>query len=174
LVLAWVKPRRWGWVLLGTLPLVVVTGAYHMVAFGSPFSIGYDHHTNFEFARERLSTFDGNPLTGAWTLWGLGRGAGVLAQAPILLIGLVGLWRLERRLVLALAPWAVLLCFHHTPWGGAGVDHRYLVPAAPLLALGVGHLWERAHAHPMARLGLVALTALSGVLTWLNFLGWRS
>ncbi len=163
-------PRgRWAWIAAGAIPIVGATAAYHTAAFGSPLAIGYDHHANFEFARGRLSTFDGNPLRGAWTLWGLGRGAGVLALSPIVLPGLVGVWRLDRRLLLAMSPWLGLLCFHHTPWGGAGMDHRYLIPALPILMLGVGHLWERSSGRVAVRWGLAALAVGSAALTWTHF-----
>src|SRR5690606_10392201 len=124
--------RRWAEVGLGALPIVIATLAYHSVAFGSPLAVGYDHHSNFAFARERGSTFSGNLLDGLWTLWGLGRGAGVLAQAPIVLVGLavlVGVGSRRRgdrgqpiailtRALLGFVPWVLSLELHRTPWGG--------------------------------------------------------
>jgi hypothetical protein len=179
---AMVPPRRWlavvPWVVLGALPILAATLVYHHAAFGSPWSIGYDHHANFEFARERASTFSGNPLTGAWSQWGLGQGAGVLALAPVMLLGVAGLWRSPLRgwLVGAL-PWVLLLALHQTPTGGAGEDHRYLVPLMPILAVGLGLAWQRwAQGPGRARavaLGLVALALLSAALSWSHTLtGW--
>ncbi|MCA9708409.1 MAG: hypothetical protein KDK70_21345 [Myxococcales bacterium] len=90
LPLATVPPRRWlsiaPWLLLGALPPLAATMAYHAAAFGSPWSLGYDHHANFAFARDRLTTFGGNPLRGLWSQWGLGDRAGLLALAPAMLI----------------------------------------------------------------------------------------
>lgn len=172
-------PRMWPFVIAGALPIAIATGLYHEAAFGSPLSIGYDHQSNFAFARERGSTFSGNPLHGAWVLWGLGRGAGMLAQSPVALLGLLGLVdRRHRRWLYGLLPWMLLLLFHRTPWGGATLDHRYLVPAMPLCAVGLGLLWQRAGALPDSRrralLGaMLALAAMSGVLVWSNFLAWR-
>lgn len=168
-----VGPWRQAWrVAVATLPLVLATAAYHNAAFGSPFSIGYDHHATFEFATSRAATFSGNPLAGAWTLWGAGDGAGALVIAPIMLVAGVGLAR-ERRLALALLPWVVLLCFHRTPTGGAGEDHRYLVPITAVLGVGLGGLWTWAEERRAVRVAIVAVAGLSAVLAWTHFFGWR-
>ncbi|MBL4687333.1 MAG: hypothetical protein JKY37_22240, partial [Nannocystaceae bacterium] len=168
------------WVAAGSLPIVGATLAYHDAAFGSPLSIGYDHQANFEFARNRLSTFSGNPLTGLWTLWGLGEGAGVLAMSPIAGFGLLGLavspWR---RVALAAVPWVVLLSFHKTPGGGGSVDHRYLVPLIPVLALGLGVLWQRwvtdgGASRRLLGAALVTLALASGFMVWSHFLQVRA
>ncbi len=176
--LATVAPRRipalLPWLLLGAAPIVVATLAYHAAAFGSPWSLGYDHHANFAFARERSTTFGGDPLHGLWSQWGLGEGAGVLALAPVMLVGVVGLAaHRERRWLLAALPWIALLAAHRTPVGGAALDHRYLVPLMPVLAVGLGLAWTRATAGPLTRariLGalLLALATASAVLTWLH------
>ncbi len=173
--LAMVSPRRWPavapWVLLGALPVLGVTLAYHDAAFGSPWSLGYDHHANFEFARERVSTFSGNPLWGLWAQWGAGEGAGVLVLAPVMLVGLIGLLTgPERRWLVGALPWILLIAAHRTPTGGAAEDHRYLVPLMPLLAVGLGRAWSRwAEGSGRARLVAivwVTLGAISGALAW--------
>ncbi len=170
-----VPPRRWlavaPWVLLGTAPIVVATLAYHHAAFGSVWSIGYDHHANFEFARSRGATFSGNVLRGWWSQWGAGQGAGVLVLAPVMLVGVAGLAaHRERRWLWGAIPWIVLLAMHRTPTGGAAQDHRYLVPLMPMLGVGLGLAWQRwASAGEHRRwvaLGLVALAVGSGALAW--------
>lgn len=164
-------------VAVGALPLALLTAAYHDAAFGSPLSIGYDHHATFEFATSRAATFSGNPLAGAWTLWGAGEGAGALVMAPILVLAAVGLV-FERRIGLALLPWALLLCFHRTPTGGAGADHRYLIPVVAVLGVGLAGIWRWPEASSKARQalvrgGVVALSALSAGLVWSHFFAWR-
>jgi hypothetical protein len=184
--------RWWPAVLLGTVPITAATLAYHHAAFGGVFEVGYDHHSNFEFARARGSTFSGNFFEGMWTLWGLGRGAGLLAQSPITLVGLLAVplisWR-ERSsnaapshtdptphaaLLRALAgfmPWVLALALHRTPWGGGTEDHRYLIPLLPFAAIGLSLAWARAS--PLLRVALVALALGSTILVWRHFLAWH-
>ncbi|MFV8750284.1 hypothetical protein ACNOYE_07015 [Nannocystaceae bacterium ST9] len=173
--------RRWPMVLLGGAPIVVATLAYHQAAFGSPFAIGYDFHSTFAFARERESTFGGDPLEGLWVLLGAGRGAGLLAQAPIALAGLLALAWYARRpelrglglAALGFVAWLLALCFHATPWGGGTEDHRYLIPILPLAAIGLGLAWEHASARPWLRALLVLLALGSAWRVWSAFLAWR-
>ena len=173
-----VGPWREAWkVGLAALPIALLTAAYHDAAFGSPLSIGYDHHATFDFATSRAATFSGNPLHGFWTLWGGGEGAGALVMAPILVLAAVGMV-LEGRIGIALLPWALLLCFHRTPTGGAGADHRYLVPVVAVLGLGLAGIWRWAEASSpgrarLVRGALVALAAVSAVLVWSHFFAWR-
>ena len=178
-------PRRYLGVLLGTLPIVVATLAYHEVAFGSPLSIGYDHQSNFEFARERGSTFGGSIGEGLWTLWGAGRGAGLLAQAPIALVGVFGalgltlreppayLRRVWPRVLAALALWALVLAKHKTPWGGVSEDYRYLIPLLPIAAVGLAWMWSRAESQWLRRGALIFVALASAALTWRHFWSWH-
>ena len=179
--LAVAPPRRWlalaPWLLLGAAPIVAATLAYHAAAFGSPWSLGYDHHANFSFARERSATFDGELLDGLWSQWGLGEGAGVLALCPVMLVGLVGLAaRRERWWLVGALPWILLLAAHRTPTGGAAADHRYLVPLMPVLAVGLGLAWMRWVDGSGRLLGrviatlLVALALASAALAWRHVL----
>lgn len=172
--------RRWPVVLLGSTPIVLATLAYHQAAFGSPLAIGYDFHSTFAFARERGSTFGGNPLAGLWILLGAGRGAGMLAQAPIALVGLIALgWFVRRspslawlgKACLGFAPWLLLLACHQTPWGGGTDDHRYLIPILPLAAIGLALAWDGSKT--MLRIALIVVAMVSAVLVWSAFLDWR-
>ncbi len=170
-------PRRaWPWIAAGAAGPATIAAIYHMAAFGSPWAIGYDH-ARFGFARSRARTFTGDPVHGALTLLGPGAGGGLLAQAPALLAGAIALGRWRPRLLLALAPWIALLCLHRTPAGGAGADHRYLVPALPLFALGLGLAWDRSPrtrpAGLAVRVLLAALVLAAPGLVWTHFLAWR-
>jgi hypothetical protein len=175
-----IPPRRWWPVVLGAAPLMIATAAYHAAAFGSPWSIGYDYQAHFEFARTRGETFSGDPLSGLWTLLGLGQGAGVLAQSPVLALGIAGVLIGRRWRELApLAPWLLLLALHRSPFGGDTLDHRYLVPAVPIFACGFAQLWDRwvTHGTSMVRLHAIAVlivTAISMVLVWSHFFAWQA
>lgn len=179
-----IAPRRYLAVLLGTSPIVLATLAYHHAAFGGVFAVGYDHQRNFGFARARESTFSGNLLDGLWTLWGLGHGAGLLARAPITLVGLAAAaWggpkatrssasdRALRRALLGFLPWALVLALHKTPWGGGTQDHRYLIPLLPFAAVGLALAW--ASVGVRVRALLIVLALASALLIWRQFLGWH-
>jgi hypothetical protein len=173
-------PRaRWAWLACGAAPIVIATLAYHTAAFGSPLAIGYDYAASFDFARSRAETFSGDPRNGVWTLFGLGRGAGVLAQSPVLALGIGGLFvRTRWRELAPLLPWVVLLALHRTPFGGDTMDHRYLVPVIPMVAHGFAQVWDRwvTHGARLRRVhacGVVLLTAMSCVLVWAHFFAWR-
>lgn len=177
LALPW---RRWPLVLLGTLPIALATLAYHDAAFGSPFALGYDFHATFAFARSRGETFDGELLGGLWILLGSGRGAGLLAQSPLALVGLVvlvvvALREPERRelglLALGFLPWLLALARHETPWGGGTEDHRYLIPLLPLAGIGLALAWTRAGM--IMRGGLLVLALASAWRVWSHFTSWR-
>jgi hypothetical protein len=178
--LAVIVPRRQlAWVALGGLPLVLATAAYHHAAFGAWWSIGYDHHASFDFARSRGETFSGNPFVGLWTLLGLGGNAGLAAQSPIALVGIAGLVAAKRwREGLALVPWVLLLAMHRTPEGGATMDHRYILPAIPIIGLGIAQAWRIwiAPAHVVRKPVLamcIVLYVLSAILVWGRFFAWR-
>jgi hypothetical protein len=178
LVLASMRPRHFVGLTVGALPLALAVAAYHTFAFGHPLSVGYDHHVHFEFARSRATTFDGSPLQGAWILLGAGRGAGLLVLCPIAWIGLVSLGLLDdRALALRLGlpwlPWLVVLCMHHTPWGGATEDHRYLVPLFPLVGVGIGLAWARARSSLPIAGALLGLAGWSAFRSWSHFLAWH-
>ena len=82
----------------------------------------------------------------------------------------------ERRWLLGALPWISLLALHQTPTGGAGVDHRYVIPLMPLLAVGLGRLWPSETQSRRARAkiaGLVALALASAALSWTHTVsGW--
>ena len=130
-------------VVAGLAIVVGVGAAYHTVAFGAPWSIGYDYQVNFGFARARADTFSGDPVDGLVGLLGVGDG-GVLAVAPLWILALgATLWPTRARTAMgrvwlergAWLLWFGMLCMHQTPMGGAFHDHRYLIPVFPMLAV---------------------------------------
>lgn len=186
--LALVPWRRWPLVLFGTAPIAAATLAYHGAAFGHPLAIGYDFQTNFDFARERGSTFSGSMGEGLWVTWGLGKGAGMLAQSPLSLAGVAALVTAVASAIrrgeapdetlrgvaiaaLCMLPWVLAVALHRTPWGGGTLDHRYLVPLLPLACVGLAWAWAREST--ALRVVLVVLAGASAVLVWRHFLGWH-
>jgi hypothetical protein len=142
--------------LLGALVPIALLAAYHHAAFGSPWSTGYHHVTNAEFAAKH-----GEGLLGlGWPRWEafhthwLSADGGLVWWAPPLVLALYGLVRLARvpgpacaeaRVHLGLVLLYGLLVASLSFEGGWRVGPRYLVVVLPSLVLGWAHalaLWR--------------------------------
>jgi hypothetical protein len=163
-VAAWVAgARSWQAALrfsAGLMPAVIVTAAYDTLRFGAPWRTGYFY-----------ATFNHPLIAGLYGLL-LSPAAGLFIYVPLLPIALVGLFLAMRRLPLlastALALLAVRILVYavwfewsaYWAWGP-----RYLVPAMPVLAVGlleVCRRWSGLHLGVKAALALVL--AVSGLV----------
>ncbi len=162
--------------LAGALVFGGGAALYHTIAFGAPWAIGYDFHTNFEFAKSRATTFSGDTLDGFMSLFGFSEG-GMGRLSPLWFLGVVAFfwskgsslsrWAhwLERG---GWCLWVIALASHRTPMGGAFHDHRYLLPLLPVLAYDLGRLMDRVDGPRVRRMWtLLPLVALASVIgTW--------
>jgi hypothetical protein len=174
--------RRHAW--LGAFAPMLALALYHSLAFGAPWRTGYAFQAHFEFARDTAGMFSGGLAQGLWILWGAGLGAGVLVRAPLLIVALWGMpgfaaRRIELGLGAWLVPaawiaWCILLASHRTPWGGEGVDHRYLIPLVPAVAPGLAWALEGWGARrPLVSLLVLGACAYAAFLSWASFLAWH-
>ena len=149
---------------------------YHTAAFGAPWAIGYDFHTNFEFAKSRATTFSGDTLDGFMSLFGFAEG-GMGRLSPLWFLGIVAFFWSEGSSSSRWAHWlerggwclwVIALASHRTPMGGAFHDHRYLLPLLPVLAYDLGRLMDRVDGPRVRRMWtLLPLVALASVIgTW--------
>ncbi len=151
ILVAWRRAHR---IIVGGLPFALLLAAYNYAAFGSVFSLST--------ASERYAPLRKLVGTG---LFGIGvpdiGGAlrqlfdparGLFVFSPVLLVALIGIWRMRRVLTsgawitLILAPLSLLILFSGYPnWhGGWNVGPRYIVPVVPFVAMGlafVGASW---------------------------------
>ncbi|MBK8716966.1 MAG: hypothetical protein IPN32_19770 [Deltaproteobacteria bacterium] len=141
--------RSAGWLAVGALPWVVVLATYHTVAFGSPWSTGYDWVYLPEFAagmQVRYGIAGPRPVVLLEILFGSYRG--LFYVAPVLLLAAWGLFarggpheRLGRgatAFAAATAAYYLLLNAGYYMWdGGAAIGPRHVVPMLGLLALGL-------------------------------------
>ena len=158
---------------LGGVPGAVILAAYDWAAFRSPFHVSYRYVAN-RFAKEQAGGFFGigRPRwhSVAETLFD---GRGLLLTSPILVAAGVGLVLLARRhrteAVLCAAVFAAFLLLefgYFLPYGGTSPGPRFLVPALPFLALGLGPAYAR-FPFVTALLALPSLVASIAVeLTW--------
>jgi hypothetical protein len=70
--------------------------------------------------------------------------------------------------------WCLLLALHRTPWGGEGMDHRYLIPLVPAVAPGLAWALESWGARrPLATLLVLVGCAYAALRSWGSFLAWH-
>ncbi len=141
--------RLLGGLVLGALPGLALLGWYHDAAFGSPFSLGYQH-VALPFFREKMAGgFFGigipDPLVAVRLLFGAYRG--LFFACPVLMAAVAGLVLLLRdrtRRIETLAALFVplfywLLSAGYSTWsGGWAIGPRHLVAGIPFLGLGLG------------------------------------
>jgi hypothetical protein len=152
---------------LGVLPSLLALALYNDRAFGSPLHLSYRYHATFTEQRHGFFGLGIPSLDGLWDT--LFAGKGLVTNSPVVLLGGAGLyllWRTDRRAEAALCA-TVTLSFiiynagYFTPYGGTSPGPRFLVPALPFLALGLGHAYQR---WPR----IFALTALLSVVSMIH------
>ena len=150
---AWPQPQRWAWLgaafaggLVALLPLV----GYNLVAFGTPFRLGYQGVVGFDGMNRGLFGLSWPSVAVLWQIL-FGTERGLMWVAPALLLAPLGLVALgERCTALAWAAGAavvvvLLVNAGYVYWdGGNSTGPRHAMPVAGLLALGLAPFWARA------------------------------
>jgi hypothetical protein len=163
-VAAWLAgARSWQAALrfsAGLTPAAIVTAAYDTLRFGAPWRTGYF-----------FATFNHPLVAGLYGLL-LSPAAGLFIYVPLLPIALVGLFLAMQRLPLLASTSLVLLAVRipvYAVWVGWSAywvwGPRYLVPAMPVLAVGlleVCRRWSGLHSRVKAVLAFVL--AVSGLV----------
>ena len=123
----------------------------------------------------------GNPITGAMGLL-FDQEFGVLAYAPALLLGLVGLWRMAvahddltrargRELGIVVVVLLASIGALANWWGGTSPPGRPLVPALPLLGLPIAWGYQRASEAPARRAAYLLLILIGAAISLLMLFG---
>lgn len=122
----------------GLLPAILITGAYDTVRFGVPWRAGYVY-----------ATFNHPLLAGLYGLL-LSPAAGLFLYVPLLPLALLGMWITLRHMPVVGATALVLLIVRipfYAVWFGWQAYYvwgpRYLVPAMPVLAIGLLEIFRR-------------------------------
>ncbi len=159
--------------VLASLPPLLLLGAYHWAAFGSPLHTPYRYVDN-EYTSSQASGFFGIRLPRLHAAYDvmIGNG-GLLVISPVLAIAAAGLVLVGvRHRAEAIACAAVTLLFlalsfgYFLPYGGLSPGPRFVIPALPFLALGLGPAFARMPVLTalLAALSIVAMTAIA--FTW--------
>jgi hypothetical protein len=168
--------------VLGVLPGAMLLGAYDWAAFGSPFHPSYRYVANRYAAAQATGLFGITLPRWHSTTQVLFGDRGILVAAPVLLAALFGLGLLARsHLFEALTCAAVFAGFlllefgYFLPYGGVSPGPRFLVPAIPFLAVGLGPAFARLPVVTtlLAAASLVASTALALTWPWESGVGYR-
>ena len=133
--------------VVGLVTLLVPFTTYNVIAFGTPFRLGYQGVVGFAGMDEGLFGLTSpKPMVLLKILIGMRRG--LLWVAPILVPVFVGLWLLGRKhrglaIMLAAAALTVLLVNSaYVYWdGGHSTGPRHSVPALGLVAIGLAPFW---------------------------------
>jgi hypothetical protein len=134
----------------GVVPGVVAVAAYDWAAFGAPWRLSYRYVDNLYQPAQAGGLFGIHlPTVYALQQVFIGRG-GLIVATPVLVAaawGLGLLWRTHRAEVAAciavIAIFVVLNSGYFLPYGGTP-GPRFLLPALPFLALGLGPAFARA------------------------------
>jgi len=145
--------------LAGAVPCALLLLAYNKAAFGSPFSLSYQH-----LVGASLQSLHGNGLAGAtWptreSVLGLLFSAhrGLITTSPWTTFGLVGLFVMSRdssrslRLTLTVCTaYLFLAVASSSVWhGGWAFGPRLLIPAMPLLAIAAAYAFDAFARYPV-------------------------
>jgi hypothetical protein len=130
------------------LPLI----GYNLLAFGTPFRLGYSGVVGFEGMQQGLFGLT-YPKLDVLAEITLGSRRGMLWVAPIILLAPFGFWTLLRKpatrdigvMALAVAVTAFLYNASYVYWdGGNSTGPRHAVPALGFVAIALGALWASA------------------------------
>ncbi len=158
----------------GVLPGAALLSAYDWAAFGAPWHNPLRYSDNSYRAAEKSGLLGVHLPTFASTQHVFLGERGLLVTSPVLAaaaLGLVLLWRRGLRAE-ALACGAVSAifvvaeCGYFIPYGGASPGPRFLVPALPFLALGLGPAFARWPRVTTILAGLSVLATTAVTLTW--------
>ncbi len=167
----WRRVDRWrliGAAVIAGVIAMLPLGLYNVVAFGTPFRVGYSGVVGWEGMHQGLFGLGMPRLRVMWAILFSYR-LGLVWVAPVLVLAPVGLWFWARRrryrdlaLVMAGAALVVVLVnAAYVYWqGGNTTGPRFLIPAIAPLALGLAAEWMRAHSRG-ERAAMALVLALS-------------
>jgi hypothetical protein len=156
----------------GSVPGLIALAAYDWAAFGAPWRLSYHYVDNLYQPAQAGGLFGIHvPSTYAVQQVFIGRG-GLIVATPVLVVAAWGLgliWRAVRAEVAAciavIAIFVVLNCGYFLPYGGTP-GPRFLLPALPFLALGLGPAFARWRVPTAVLAGISIVAGMALTLTW--------
>jgi len=167
------------WFAIGAVGPTLFLLGYNLLAFGSPWEMGYFHHANPRFAQVHSADNPTGLVRPDWSLvgellWGGRRG--LIRFAPVVALAVPGLFVLaktgrRRELIVASAAMASVFVVNlsYPEWtGGWSTGPRLLLPLMPFAMipvaalLGSGRKWATWLAIVLAAVGWVEMTIYQG------------
>ncbi|MEI7554271.1 hypothetical protein [Candidatus Chlorohelix sp.] len=141
------------WIAIGILPSVIILVAYDLVAFGTPFPVGYSYSTLW--LDRHSQGFMSLTLPHLEALWGItfSQFRGIFLLSPFLLLAIPGFYyglrNVGNRLEAIVCLWAsaAFLTFNSSSimWaGGHAFGPRYIVSCLPFMSFGIVFLLKEA------------------------------
>jgi hypothetical protein len=158
----------------GVVPGVAVSAAYSWAAFGRPWRNPHSYLLNTFAGVDQGGLLGVHFPTAHGVYLVFVHDRGLLVSSPILVAAAAGLWLLWRRgfraeaLCAALVAVAFVLgdCGYGDPYGGLSAGPRYLIPALPFLALGLGPAFARWRVPTAILAGVSIVAGTTLMLTW--------
>ena len=166
----------------GLVPGCALLAAYDWAAFGSPFHLSYRYVANNYAAQQATGLFGISFPRWHSTAQVLVGDRGLLIACPVVIMALVGLALLAREhRAEAVACAAIFFGFlllsagYFLPYGGVSPGPRFIIPALPFLAVGLGPVLARLPVVSLLLAGasLVASTTLLLTWSWEGYTGYR-
>jgi hypothetical protein len=160
--------------VIGAVPGVVLLAAYNSAAFGAPWHNPLRYSENDYQSRHAAGLLGiQRPNRHAVELVFVGY-RGLLILSPVLIAAAFGLWRFWRQgfraeaalCMMTCAAFLIAECGYFIPYGGVSPGPRFLVPALPFAAIGMGVAFARLPLATwiLAVMSIVATLAIT--LTW--------
>jgi hypothetical protein len=133
--------------ILAGIPFGAILAWYHTVCFGAPWRTSLETAQNFKEKGLFLGFFRTYPTKAAF--WGLtfSEYRGLFFVSPVLLLALIGIWRMRRRdaaVVAAIFALFLLMVASFNWWeGGSSFGPRHILPAIPFLVLPLAFVRAR-------------------------------
>jgi hypothetical protein len=168
--------RALGGYALGAVPGIGLLLAYDQLAFGAPWRLSYKYLDNGYAAAQAGGVFGVGRPTLFQSYEVLSGSRGLLVMSPVVVAaawGLVLLWRRYRPEAAVCAAvvgvFLLLNCGYFLPYGGISPGPRFLVPALPFLAAGLGpaFAWRPRLTTILAIVSIVASTGV--MLVWSSY-----
>jgi hypothetical protein len=178
------RSMRWSLeVLAGSVPPLLLLGAYNCAIFGTPLPVGYLHSALYQdLHMQGFVSLIGPTLPAAWGIT-FGTFRGLFFVAPILLLafpGFMAWWRSgQHRSEAAVCLWGVVsfMVFNASSvmWhGGYSVGPRYLLPMLPFMSVGLAAFFDVWRTYLWAKALTVTLAVWSVFAVWSETLGGQS